>query len=500
MSEEPSRRGDAEDSWEALLRSMLGPEAAAEAMRAMQASGMDPEAMARAAGLPADRNQLSMMLAQMQQVLAAGDGGPVNWGLAHDIARQAARAAGDPTVTATQASDVSSALQVADLWLDAATELGPSGGFKRAWSRSDWVEQTLPTWKRLAEPVAASVARALEETIGEQTGELGLEEHPLASQLGSAGGMIRQLGGAVFGMQVGQAVGTLAGEAFGTSDTGLPLVEAPDAALIPANVAAFSEGLDVPADEVRLFLAVREVAHARLFAHVGWLRTQLLGSVEAYAREITIDTSAMEEAVRSIDPTDPEALREAFSGGVFALEQSPAQKAALLRLETSLALVEGWVEEVTAQAVAAHLPHAVPLREMVRRRRAAGGPAEQTFATLVGLELRPRRLREAATLWASLGRERGTAERDALWNHPDLMPTPEELDDPLGFVGARDAAAVADEEVDAAIADLLGGADDDAAAAADAAAGEAAGEPGAGGPREIGPGTSGRDDGEDDAR
>ncbi|UNX53943.1 zinc-dependent metalloprotease [Georgenia sp. TF02-10] len=477
MSQDPARPpGDEPSRWEELLRSMLGPQAAEEAIRAMRASGLDPEAMSAAAGLPADRNQLMLMITQMQQLLAAGGGGPVNWDLAQSLARQTAFAGGDPAVTAAQAEQVRSALQVADLWLDAATELGPAGGGAHAWSRGEWVERTLPTWKRLSEPVAASVAQALVDTVTAQAEHMPPEIRAMAEQMGAAQGMLRQLGGAVFGMQLGQAVGTLAREAFGSTDTGLPLVEEPLAALVPANVAEFTEGLDAPADEVRHFLAVREVAHTRLFAQVPWLRAHLLGIVEAYAREITIDTDAMEEAVRGIDPTNPEQLREAISGGVFALEHSPAQQAALLRLETALAVVEGWVEEVTAQAVAPHLPHAVALREMLRRRRATDGPAEQTFAGLVGLELRPRRLREAATLWASLGADRGIAERDALWSHPDLMPTPEELDDPRAFVATRQAARAAEQDVDDALAALLAGtlpeADDDA----DAQEGRAAGE------------------------
>ena len=448
MSDDLSREGD--DSWEALLRSVLGQQGAEEAMAAMRAAGFDPEAMAQAAGLPQDPAQLTLMLSQMQQMLASGGDGPVNWKLAGDLATQAVGQVGNPTVTAAQAAQVTQALQVADLWLDAATEFGPAGGTGRAWSRSDWADQTLPTWKRLAEPVATSVARALEDAMQQQVAEFG--EHPMMQ---GAEGMVRQLGGAVFGMQVGQAVGTLAGEAFGTSDTGLPLVEGRDTALVPANVAAFAEGLDTPEDEVRLFLAVREVAHARLFAHVPWLRAHLLGTVEAYAREIAIDTAAIEEAVRSLDPSDPEALREAFSGGVFALEQSDTQRAALARLETALALVEGWVEVVAGQAAAPHLPHAVPLREMIRRRRAAGGPAEQTFATLIGLELRPRRLREAAALWTHLAQERGVEARDALWSHPDLMPSAEDLDDATGFVARRDAATSAEEDVDAALASIF---------------------------------------------
>jgi uncharacterized protein (DUF2342 family) len=85
------------------------------------------------------------------------------------------------------------------------------------------------------------------------------------------------------------------------------------------------------------------------------------------------------------------------------------------------------------------MPGAGALREASRRRRASGGPAEQTFATLVGLELRPRRLREAAALWWSVTEKNGVSGRDALWSHPDLMPSSDDLDDPLGFAEAKGA-------------------------------------------------------------
>ena len=52
-------------------------------------------------------------------------------------------------------------------------------------------------------------------------------------------------------------------------------------------------GLDRPADEVRLFLALREAASQRLFAHVPWLRQQLQDAVHAYARGITIDRQVL---------------------------------------------------------------------------------------------------------------------------------------------------------------------------------------------------------------
>ncbi len=191
-------------------------------------------------------------------------------------------------------------------------------------------------------------------------------------------------------------------------------------------------------DEVRLFLAMREAAHHRLFAHVPWLRARLLGAVEDYARGIAVDTSALREAMPQIDPANPEALNEALAGAsLFRPEDTELQKTALARLETVLALVEGWVATVVDDVAASRLPQANALAEAIRRRRATGGPAERTFATLVGLELRPRRLREAAAIWRGLTGARGVAGRDAIWAHPDLLPTAEDFDDPDGFVTGR---------------------------------------------------------------
>src|SRR6185437_10496244 len=206
--------------------------------------------------------------------------------------------------------------------------------------------------------------------------------------------------------------------------------------------AAFGEGLSVDISEVRLFLALREAAHHRLFGHVPWLRQHLLGAVEAYAAGITVDMSRLRDALPELDMSNPEeALREALSGeGLFRPEDTPQQKVALARLETALALVEGWVATVVSAAAESRLVHAAALAEAIRRRRASGGPAERTFATLVGLELRPRMLREATALWTGLAQARGTDGRDALWSHPDLLPTAEDLSDPDGFVRASDPA------------------------------------------------------------
>lgn len=396
--------------------------------------------------------------------LLSWQGGPVNWDLAHDVARQVVAAAGDRSVTTAEREPVLDAMRLAELWLDAACAFPAGVAAASAWSRAEWVEATLPAWRELVDPLAAKVVGAMSSMLGGEGGpltRLGLPPEQLDALTALSGSadpsdpaapsglsalagpmqqMLRSVGGAMFGSQIGQAIGTLAVDVVGSTDVGLPLAPGGTAALLPANVSEFGEGLGVPADQVRLYLALREAAHHRLFVSAPWLRAHLLDAVAAYARGIHVDPARLEQAMGSIDPTDPESLQQALSGGMFEPADTPEQKAALVRLETALALVEGWVDEVVDAAATPHLPGAGALRETVRRRRASGGPGEQTFASLVGLELRPRRLREAAALWRAVLAANGQAGREAVWAHPDLLPSAEDLDDPQSFAaGAGDA-------------------------------------------------------------
>jgi putative hydrolase len=373
---------------------------------------------------PNDPAQLQAFLAQLQQVFANPGSGPVNWDLARQVAQS--QLSDDPPVASPQRAAVEEALRLADHWLEPQSAL-PSGiRAVEAWRRADWLTNTLDVWQKLCDPVAAQMTHAMGDLVPEQ----------MRAQLGPMATMLSSVGGAVFGGQLGSALGSLAAEVLSAGDIGLPLGPAGTAALIPANIASYGEGLEIPEDQLRLYVALREAAHQRLFGHVPWLRGHLLGAVETYARGITVDREAVEEAVGRIDPNDPESMRDLTIEGIFNSDDSPQQRAALARLETALALVEGWVCHVVDRASADRLPDAVRLAEMFRRRRAAGGPAEQTFAALVGLELRPRRLREAAVLWAGLAEHRGVDGRDAVWGHPDLLPSDDDFADPDAFARA----------------------------------------------------------------
>ena len=273
-------------------------------------------------------------------------GGPVNWDLAKNVARHAIAAAGDPSILDAQRREVTEAVRLADLWLDESVSF-PSGVHKiEAWSRSEWLEATFPVWAKLCDPIAAKGVEAMSNMIPTDPGQLGDDVPEEMKQafgaLGGPGGlsgltsMFRQMGGAMIGSQTGTAVGELAREVISSTDIGLPLGPEGTAALLPAGVAEFGQGLSVDIREVRLFVALREAAHQRLFAHVPWLRQRLLGAVEQYASGITMDMNRLQQAMPDVDLTNPQALQDALAGeGLFRPEDTPAQKAALSRLETA---------------------------------------------------------------------------------------------------------------------------------------------------------------------
>ncbi|MGL5809569.1 MAG: zinc-dependent metalloprotease [Nocardioides sp.] len=409
-------------------------------------TGPAGDARGPAGGFGAGIPGLGQIFGQMQALMQPYDG-PINWQYAIDIARQTAAQESDPSPSLTQQRAVADAIRLADHWLDDTTGF-PSGVVSTAaWSRAEWIENTTDVWKVLVEPVAGQAIGALTSVLPEEA----------KSAMGPLLEILSRASGTMFASQAGSALGAVAGEVLTASDIGLPLGPAGKAAIVPINVAAFQAGLDsVTTDDVLLYLALREAAHQRLFAGVPWLRDYLIGLVTTFARDIQIDTENIQQQMQGMGSLDPASIQEAMQSGMFEPQKSPAQEAALKRLEVALALVEGWVDEVVGQATAARMPAAAKLQEAVRRRRAAGGPAEQTFATLVGLELRPRRLRDASTLWGSLRQRQGPEARDGVWMHPDLLPTPADLDDPLGF--REDAAAPAElseADFDAGLRDLL---------------------------------------------
>ncbi|MEW1833926.1 zinc-dependent metalloprotease [Microbacterium sp. NPDC079995] len=424
MTDDADKTGDdlpGDDDLAEMLRRMLGGQ-----------GGIDPEQLRQLSAMGIDPAMMRTIMQQLQAAMA-GDGGDdgVDWSAARTQALHIANRDG-LGITAGARTEFDQAFALAALWLSEATSIGELAQTPRPITRGQWVEATLPVWQELAEPVASSISDALTAALESQTPE---EMRPAIE---GAGRLMRRVGGALFAGQLGAVIGKLSLEVVSGGDVGIPLMPTGEAAILPQNFADFGRDLEIEEDQLALVLATRELAHARLFRHAKWLRLHVISQVTDFARGVHVDTDALEDLASRFDPSSPEELRAAIESGALLPQRSEAQVAALTRLENLLATIEGWVDVVTADATT-RVPSADRIAEAVRRRRAVGGPGEQAMASLVGLELRPRRLREAAAMWRAVTDAVGPAVRDGLWDYPDLMPSAEDLDDPAGLVARLQA-------------------------------------------------------------
>ncbi len=453
-----------EDDFQELIRQLFGG----------GAGGIDPEQLSRLSGMEIDPAMMQQIMRQLQGVFAnAGESG-VSWDMAKRQALHIANQEG-LGITAGQRTDLDQAFALATLWLSEATGISELAAPPTTITRGAWVEATLPVWQELAEPVATSIADALTSALSEQSPE------DMQELVQGAGRLMRTIGGSLFATQLGQVIGNLSKEVVSGGDVGIPLMPDGQAVILPQNFADFGRDLEVPEDQLALYIATRELAHARLFRHARWLRLHVISQVTDFARGVHVDTGMLEDMASRFDPSQPEELREALESGALLPPRSEAQNAALARLENLLATIEGWVEVVTEDATS-RLPSAPRIAEAVRRRRAVGGPAERALASLVGLEIRPRRMREAAAMWRAVTDAVGPAGRDALWDYPDLMPAASDIDDPAALVARLEARARGEEpapdEMDDALARLLAGELPDAEAEGGSSSTEASGEGG----------------------
>lgn len=371
-----------------------------------------------------------------------------------DISRKYLSAHGETPVSVQELVAIQEAFNIADLWINEATAFPalviPDSC---ALSRRDWIDSTLKGWEELTKPLVDGMSQAMSEMLNETLGDEVADESAAAFSIPGLGNMnisksnIAAIMGtfmsSLISTQLGQTIGNLSTTVTGANDVALPLTSPIRPQLIPQNVAQWGKDLEIPEAEIRIYLALREIAAARLFAATPWLREYVRSSIALYGKGIKVDITAItqqaEDAMNSgaLDPSNPESMTLALSGGMFTPEETPQQRAALDRLETVLALIEGWIDAVVTIAAGERLPAMIKLRETQQRRRATNSPTQQLFATLVGLEVSPRRTREAIAFWEKIAALRDIHNRDQIWEESILLPTAEQLLNPEEFLKSR---------------------------------------------------------------
>ena len=433
--------------WEDLLMSPFGftPDSSDEPEKNKDGESVDFAAM------------MAQMQQQIQQQFSAlGMSAPgfsatteaLPKNIVRDTAKKFVTAKGSAPIGANDVAKIEEAFAIAELWLNEATFFSQSTATGNpAMARTDWVDTTLNGWHVSVEPLATGLAAAISELLNNANGEAGQSEAENAMQIpvGMIATLLRSFIGSLIATQLGQAIGGLAGSVTGTHDVGLPLVEPVYPSLVPQNIDEWGQDLNIPMDEVRIFHALRESAVARLFAHNPWLISYIRTAISDYGKGIRIDIDAIQRQAQEVfdnasqegkefDPTNPESFNIALNEGIFTPEETPAQRAALTKLETVLALIDGWSEDVVSLAAGDRLPNLVALQETLRRRRATSAPAQQLFATMFGLQVSPKLAREAATFWKAVREVKDCEGRDRIWS--GILPTADDLLTPQSYLAS----------------------------------------------------------------
>ena len=368
-----------------------------------------------------------------------------------DISKKFLTAHGEIPVGVNDLVTSQEALSIADIWINDVTSF-PALPIPDtcALSRRDWIDSTLTGWEEIAKPLVEGMSQAMTTMLNENLGEgqenfeipglsipgMNIPKSAIASVLGT-------FMSSLISTQLGQTIGQLSTTVTGSNDVALPLTTPIRPQMIPQNVALWGQGLEIDETEIRIYLALREIAAARLFNSTPWLRDYIRHAIATYGKGIRVDISAItqqaEDAISSgeLDPSNPESMTLALSGGMFTPEETPAQRAALEKIETVLALIEGWIDAIVTIAAKDRLPSLVKLRETQQRMRATNSPTQQLFASLVGLEVSPRKSREASAFWSRLTEVTDIQRRDQVWDEAYLLPSADQLGDAEAFVKSR---------------------------------------------------------------
>jgi putative hydrolase len=361
---------------------------------------------------------------------------------ARDTATKFVKVQGLKPLGTKDVSVVENAFEISELWLNEATAFPASTHAPMAVSRMDWVLETMPGWHKTIEPLAAGLSSAISDLMDQAMNSQAADPEQGQPPIEMITAMLRSFIGTMIATQLGQSIGTLATSVTGAHDVGLPLLDPARAIVIPENIENWAVDLEIAKSEVFIFHALREGAVARLFAHNPWLVSYIQSAVVEYGKGIHIDIDAIQrqaqEAFEGAQANMPEGAGEgeaisfALDNGIFTPEESPAQKSALLKLETVLALIDGWSDEVVSLAAGDRIPSIEQLRESHRRRRASSSPAQQLFSSMLGLQVSPKLTREASAFWRKIREVKSVGERDQIWS--GLLPTADDLLDPEKFL------------------------------------------------------------------
>lgn len=356
--------------------------------------------------------------------------GPVGWDAARQLAYTVATDGGQETnVDPLERIKIEQLARVAELHVGTATGL-PSSATGRGVvitpvTRGQWVNATLDAWRPLFEALAGALNQQPEAP----------ETPDPSDPFGFMAPLMQMVGPMMLGMTAGSMVGHLARRTLGQYDLPIPRPASDELMVVVANIDEFGEEWSLPADDLRLWICVQEVA-THTILRLPHVRARLDELLMAYVSGFQPDASGLEDRLGDIDPTDPSSigdLQQSLFGDpeiLLGAIQSPAQRELLPRLEALVTAIVGYVDHVMDQVGHGLVGDYPMLTEALRRRRVEAHPSDRFVERLLGLELSQTSYDRGAAFVAGIVERAGNDGLGRLWESERTLPTPAEIDAP----------------------------------------------------------------------
>ncbi len=377
------------------------------------------------------------MFADMARMLQ--NQGPINWDLAQQFAYASATGgASEMNIDPISRVAIEQLGRIADLHVRQVTGLETSVGGRdfqiTAVTKSQWAARTLDAYRPLVTQLATSLGQSPVVGATDAAALLDYDDDandPMMAMMASLGQMMAP---SMLGMAVGSMVGHLATRAFGQYDLPIPRPGSHELLVVPANIDAFAADWELPIDELRLWVCLQELtAHAVL--NVPHIRAEVESLVSSHVAGFRPDPRALADKLGDMNLADNDmmkALQRSLSDPEVLLGavQSPAQLAALPRLNAIVSVITGYVDHAVDLEAAHTLGSGGRISEAVRRRRIEASAEDVFVEKLFGLTLTRQQVERGKAFADGVVERAGEAGLSRLFTSAKNLPTPSEVDAP----------------------------------------------------------------------
>jgi putative hydrolase len=376
-----------------------------------------------------------------------GGGGGVPWDAARSLALAVATdGQSEPNVEPAERIRLEQLARVAELQVAHVTGLSTTVGGREIAvtpvNRALWATKSLEAFRPLLERLASALGSQPEEAQAEADDLEALDglddQDQFAKMLGP---MLQAMQPTMVAMMAGSMVGHLARSSLGQYDLPVPRPASDELLIVVPNLDAFGQEWSLPADDLRLWICVHEIAHHTVI-NVPHVRERLDELIGEYAAGFRNDPDALGEHLRALeesadidDPSGNELMAQiqraiGEPGALIGAIQSDAQRALKPQLEALVAVIVGVVDHVMDQVGAKLIGSYGMLTEALRRRRVAASEADRFVERMLGLELTQSTYDRGTAFVEGVVERAGEEGLARLWESKRNLPSPPEVDAP----------------------------------------------------------------------